>query len=229
MGLISDGTVNWQFFSKAQPLYTGDVPSLSMTTVDPALGKSVLASSSNVGAMRSGKIFNCPSATYVDGFGNGLNGVINAAQTNTPQDNYTIEFMTDAPKFAIRTAFNTSIRIVVDGVSLTVGDFPITNGNPTWVIVDYSTSGRKMRKVTLIAPYNFKGVDVDTSSKVVPAPAPTLTGFWIGDSQANGGQVSRTGENWLSLTAKYLGGMETMSGLGVAGSGFSITFGWEMG
>ena len=132
-----------------------------------------------------------------------------------------VTFMTDAPRFAIGSAFY-PIRIIVDGSYV-----DLSNLNPTGLVqlIDFTAvGGRKARKITIESgfAFRFQGVYVtpadtvwaiNTDDKVKVAV--------VGDSYTSGGNsfpiAPRT--DWPSQVGHYLGWSDVWN-LGAGGTGY---------
>lgn len=220
---ITDNTAKWYYFSPALVSSTAlDTPTLSVQAGGTVSGLSNLFAA--VG--NQGTVFKCLDSLYYETSGSNLNaqnGVI--ASGNTQASYGCWEFMSDAPKIAIKTSdYVSTLRLLVNDVSVTVGDYPL--GAPStnadyWTILDFG-GVRRERKITVLGTGSLRGVSVDSLSDVWGAPTQLVRALWIGDSYGAGsaGGPARALDHYPNMIAKFLGIGQGLIDFSAGGSGW---------
>lgn len=223
--MIVDGTVKWQFFSPARAVTTVDAPTIATTTSAPG----DLTTQVNIGGGGWSKKFDISTAFGVQDNGAG-NIVPTVTLPRTPVSttgDAIWEFMTDAPRFSFQTYYCAAYRILVDGVSVTIGDYK--TAGPTadaYVTLDFG-SVRRPRRITIIGAENPKSVRITAVDRIWSPSPPPLRGVFIGDSWGAGAAPgpSRRGDQMGNHMARFLGIGEAIANSSVGGTGFNATNG----
>jgi len=221
--LITDNTAKWQFFCVARSLTTVDAPTIATTGSVPG----DLTVSVSLATLYN-KRFTQPTAlSVVDSGGGQMNPtslpknaseIISAGQWN---------FWTDAPRFSWNTNYCAALRIIVDGVTVTLGDYKTANETgQAYVTLDFN-GVRKPRRIQVIGPENSQSLRITALDRVWQDDAPAAKGLFIGDSWGIGAAPgpSRREDSAANQMARALGIGEGLINGSVGGSGFYTTNG----
>ena len=203
---VADGTAAWVFIGGAMASASDPAaPTVAYTASTPSGLTSFYQPIANPSVFRK---LGAKTYTYATSYW-GVETFFRKASTGYNMG-ARIEFMTDAPKFAI--AFTNGpgpVRVFIDDQLYNINGLNgFSAGTPTYAVLDFGTV-RKSRKVTVQgSSYNFGGVRVDPLSQVWKSPTDDdLRAVIISDSIFTDSAQSslQCGECTGNILAKLLG------------------------
>lgn len=189
---ITDNLASWYFYGLAQPAAAAvNQPAISTSASVPGGLTQTIAMNAS-----PSPFYYTNGLPFVDGFGSYSFYSAYTIGTTKNQENFAVTFITDATKIGIKV-FGSSpyktARIIVDGQYVTVsGYIPGTGGNPSYVVVDFTSAGaRKSRVITYSSTSQqntFGGIAIGPTEEAwAPSTKDRLRVVWIADSIASGG------------------------------------------
>ena len=226
MAPITDNTVTWFYYGFSTPSAAApNQPVISTSASIPGGLTNLYAYNAN------------PSPFYYTGgtpHTTGSNMYVFWAQTTglvatAPNAGifYTVNFVTDATKLAVKTANGQqAIRYIVEGQYVTISGYVNgTGANPSYDVIDFTNAGaRKNRRISIefYANDQFGGVYVaPTESVWAPAAQDRIRAIWVGDSLIGGGNATPALNGaTIAQQVGYLLGWSDVWNDGIGGTGY---------
>lgn len=130
-------------------------------------------------------------------------------------------------KVAFRVFGSTApYRFIVNGEYVSMaGTVPANTTNTRgYIVLDFGSRATRTVYIEGDQTHGLDGVYVATNDTVIPAPAPSLRGIFLGDSFSTGTGATRQGDGFVPILSDYLGIGDRWCA-GVGGTGYIDTSG----